>query len=105
MAAKMEYFLRIYDGYHVTPGEKLKAEDYAWDLPTCETFGGSHPQIMQARIATMDWQAPSMHLTPRWRNHHFWSGLAQKNTRTFRRWAEVARNFILPKGGGQRKAS
>jgi len=105
MAAKMEYFLRIYDGYQVTPGEKLKAEDYEWDLRTCEPFGGSHPQIMQARIAAMDWQAPSVHLTPRWRNHRFWSGLAQKNTRTFRRWAEVARNLILPQGGGQRKAS
>jgi hypothetical protein len=105
MAAKMDYFLSLYDGRKVTPGEELKAEDYEWDLRTCEPFRGSHPQVMEARIAAMDWQAPAVHLTPRWRNHRFWGGLAHKNTRTFRRWADIARNFIVPMGGLLRRAS
>ena len=105
MAAKMDYFMSLYDGRKVTPGEELKAEDYEWDLRTCEPFGGSHPNVMEARIAAKDWQAPSVQLIPRWRNHRFWSGLAHKNSRTIRRWASVAQEFVVPQGGRQRKTS
>ena len=105
MAAKMDYFMSLYDGRKVVPGEELKAEDYEWDLRTCEPFRGSHPKIMEARIAAMDWQAPCVQLIPRWRNHRFWSGLAHKNSRTIRRWAGVAQRFILPRGRQLRKAS
>ena len=95
MAAKMDYFLSLYDGRKIKPGEELKAEDYEWDLRTCEPFRGSHPQVMSDRIAAMDWVAPSVQLIPRWRNHRFWSGLIHKNTRTFRRWADNARRAMV----------
>jgi hypothetical protein len=95
MAAKMDYFLSLYDGRKITPGEELQAEDYEWDLRTCEPFRGSHPQVMKDRIAAMDWIAPRVQLIPRWRNSRFWRGLARKNTRTFRRWAENARQLLV----------
>ena len=91
MAAKMDYFLSLYDGRKVTPGEELQAEFYEWDLRTCEPFRGSHPLVMKERIAAKDWIAPNVQLIPRWRNSRFWSGLVHKNTRTFRRWADHAR--------------
>lgn len=94
MAAKMDYFLSLYDGRKIKPGEELKAEDYEWDLRTCEPFRASHPQVMASRIAAMDWNAPHVQLIPRWRNPRFWSGLVHKNTRTFRRWADTARRAM-----------
>lgn len=94
MAAKMDYFLSLYDGRKVMPGAELKADGYEWDLRTCEPFRGSHPLVMQARIATMDWQTPRVELIPCWRNHRYWSGLAHKNTRTFRRWANALRRLV-----------
>ncbi len=102
MAAKWTYFVRIYDEHEVASGED-EALNYEWDLRTCEPFIGSHPQIMQARIAAKDWQSPPVQLIPRWRNHRFWSGLAHKNTRSFRRWAEVIRN-MMPQSTTTRKA-
>jgi len=105
MAAKMDYFMSLYDGRKVAPGEELKAEDYEWDLRTCEPFRGSHPEVMGTRIAAMDWHAPCVPLIPRWRNHRFWSGLFHKNSRTLRRWAGVAHRIVVPPGGVQRKAS
>ncbi len=95
MAAKMDYFLSLYDGRKIKPGEELKAEDYEWDLRTCEPFFGSHPKVMAARIAAMDWVAPTVQLIPSWRNYRFWRGLIHKNTRTFRRWAETARRALM----------
>ncbi len=91
MAAKMDYFNSLYDGRTVTPGKELQAEDYEWELRTCEPFRGSHPLVMKDRIAAMDWIAPRVQLIPRWRNCRFWGGLAHKNTRTIRRWAENMR--------------
>ena len=93
MAAKMDYFLSLYDGRHVVPGEELKAEDYEWDLRTCEPFTQSHPRVMQARIAAKNWPTPKVQLVPRWRNSRFWTGLAHKNSRTLRRWATKARKI------------
>ncbi len=104
MAAKSNYFLRIYDEIEVASGEGVVVPNYEWDLSTCEPFTGSHPQIMHSRIAAKDWPSPSVYLTPRWRNHRFWSGLAHKNTRTFRRWAEVLRN-VMPQRESTSKAS
>ncbi len=91
MAAKMDYFCSLYDGRRVTPGTELEAERYDWDLSTCEPFTGSHPAVMSARIASKDWETPSVALVARWRNPLYWQGMACKNTRTFRRWAERAR--------------
>ncbi|MCA9127200.1 MAG: glycosyltransferase family 2 protein [Planctomycetales bacterium] len=90
MSAKMDYFNSLYDGRLILPGEETEAEDYAWNLQTCERFRGSHPAVMQDRIAKKDWETPDVKLISRWRNPRFWSGLAYKNSRTFRRWAATA---------------
>lgn len=86
MAAKMDYFLSLYDGRQVAPGHEVQAEEYAWSLVTCERFHGSHPATMSERIANKNWQTPNVQLKSRWRNPAFWNGLANKNTRTLRRW-------------------
>jgi hypothetical protein len=98
MAAKMDYFLSLYDGRMVQPGEENSAADYAWDLRSCEVFEGSHPAVMRERIRNKNWETPPIQLKPRWRNSVYWKGLFYKNTRTFRRWADTA-------GGMMRKAS
>ncbi|QDS87757.1 hypothetical protein EC9_19380 [Rosistilla ulvae] len=86
MAAKSDYFLSLYDGRQVTPGEQTEEESYAWDLKTCEPFRGSHPRIMEERIAAKDWETPDVRLGSRWCNPTFWAGLLHKNSRTLRRW-------------------
>ncbi len=90
MAAKMDYFMSLYDGRQVTPGQELAAEDFEWDLSTCERFDGSHPAVMSGRIAHKDWQTPRVPLVTRWKNPRFWRGLAHKNTRAIRRWVGAA---------------
>lgn len=87
MAAKMDYFLSLYDGRLVLPGQETMAE-YAWDLRTCEPFEGSHPRVMQSRIERKDWETPLVQLKPRWRNSEYWAGLIYKNSRTIRRWMD-----------------
>ena len=86
MAAKMDYFLSLYDGRSVKPGKEMEVDEYAWSLATCERFGGSHPAVMAERIASKNWETPRVNLKSRWVNPVFWQGLARKNTRTFRRW-------------------
>lgn len=86
MAAKMDYFLSLYDGRQVKPGSELAAEEFAWSLATCERFSGSHPSVMSERIANKDWETPQVELKSRWRNPAFWKGLTHKNTRTLQRW-------------------
>lgn len=86
MAAKMDYFLSLYDGRTVIPGEQREWAEYAWNLETCEPFRGSHPKVMADRIAAKDWQTPQVPLISRWRNPKFWTGLVYKNSRTIRRW-------------------
>jgi glycosyltransferase involved in cell wall biosynthesis len=93
MAAKMAYFSSLYDGRIVIPGEEMSAEDYEWDLRTCELFTKPHPQVMQARIAAKNWVTPRVQLVPCWRNSRFWSGLVYKNSRAIRRWASSARRL------------
>lgn len=88
MAAKMDYFLSLYDGRQVTPGEEELGE-YVWDLGTCEPFHGSHPAVMAARIANKDWDTPEVILMSRWRNPLYWRGLVHKNSRTIRRLAHT----------------
>ncbi len=90
MAAKMDYFLSLYDGRRVDPGSESASAQYAWDLTTCETFRGTHPKVMADRIANKDWETPPVALVPRWRNAHFWKGLYMKNTRALRRWVRAA---------------
>ncbi len=92
MAAKMDYFLSLYDGRVVLPGDETEAESYAWNLATCERFSGSHPRVMNARIAAKDWETPNVKMISRWRNLKFWRGLAYKNTRTLRRWLAAAQS-------------
>ncbi|MCA9133161.1 MAG: glycosyltransferase family 2 protein [Planctomycetales bacterium] len=86
MSAKMDYFNSLYDGRRVLPGSEAAEENYAWNLATCEAFRGTHPRVMQARIAAKDWKTPPVELRSRWRNPKFWSGLLHKNTRALRRW-------------------
>jgi hypothetical protein len=86
MAAKMDYFLSLYDGRQVIPGTTSECEEYAWNLATCEPFRGTHPAVMQPRIAAKDWATPQVQLISRYRNPRFWRGLANKNTRTLQRW-------------------
>ena len=93
MAAKMDYFLSLYDGRRVTPGAEVEADSFCWDLSTCEPFNESHPAVMQKRIAHKDWETPKVSLVSRWRNPLYWQGLAFKNTRTLRRWADRARGL------------
>lgn len=86
MRKKMDYFLSLYDGRQVTPGDEQVEIPYEWNLSTCEPFEGSHPAIMQDRIRNKDWDTPPVVLTSRWRNPKYWQGFLYKNTRTLRRW-------------------
>ncbi len=97
MAAKMDYFLSLYDARRVTGGMQLQAEDYAWDLRTCERFAGSHPSVMAQRIAAKDWITPGVNVCPRWRNGRFWLGLLYKNSRTIRRVFHRAATVLKPR--------
>ena len=94
MLAKMRYFAGLYGGQYFDPSEANKGDSYEWDLRTCERFVGTHPEVMRSRIQAADWQIPASTLTPRWRNPRFWSGLMNKNTRTFRRWYESAKTRL-----------
>ncbi len=94
MTAKMTYFSSLYDGNHVEPAEAMNGEAFEWDLRTCEAFRGTHPEVMQARIESADWEIPIAGLIPRWRNPWFWNRLAHKNTRTFRNWYVTAKQKI-----------
>jgi hypothetical protein len=89
MSAKMDFFCSLYDGRQVHPGNERSEDIFGWDVRSCEAFRGTHPAVMHARIAAQDWQAPPCSLTPRWRNQHFYAGLAYKNSRALRRWAEA----------------
>jgi len=93
MSAKMDYFSSLYDGRQIAPGSERTAEQYDWDLSTCEPFAGSHPAVMASRIANKDWATPAVPLVARWRNPLYWQGMAIKNTRTFRRWAAAAHAY------------
>lgn len=93
MQRKMDYFLSLYDGRKVQPGEENDEMPYEWNLSTCEPFVGTHPKVMTDRIQNKDWQTPRVVLTSRWRNPKYWQGLLYKNTRTIRRWT----NFEPPK--------
>lgn len=92
MAAKMDYFLSLYDGREILPGQEDCAEAYAWNLSTCEPFTATHPAVMQKRIEAKDWETPNVRLISRWRNPKYWSGLVYKNTRTLRRLAKSTKS-------------
>ncbi|QDV22103.1 glycosyltransferase [Aureliella helgolandensis] len=94
MAAKNNYFQSLYDGRMVTPGEASEAREYAWNLRTCEAFQGTHPQVMNQRIANKNWETPPAKLVYRWRNPIYWQGLLYKNTRTFRRMSQFPRQLL-----------
>lgn len=87
MSAKMDYFCSLYDGRKVEPGSESSQDSFGWDVRSCERFAGTHPLVMSQRIAAQDWTAPPCKLVPRWRNQHYYAGLAYKNSRTLRRWA------------------
>lgn len=94
MAAKVDYFVSLYDSQHVQTHTQFEPDDFQWDLRTCEPFRGTHPSVMASRIAAKNWPTPNCSMLPRWRNQRFWSGLAHKNTRTFRRWYARTREFF-----------
>lgn len=85
MSSKMEYFLSLYNGKDVTPGDEPGEKEYAWNLATCEAFRGSHPSVMAERIANKSWETPEVSLKSRWRNPMYWRGWMYKNTRSIRR--------------------
>lgn len=91
MSAKMDYFLSLYDGRQVEPGSENSQDFYDWNLQTCEHFTGSHPAVMEERIANKDWPSPNLALRSRWVNPKFWQGLAYKNSRALRRWAAASK--------------
>ncbi len=103
MSAKMDYFLSLYDGRKVTPGNENSQDFYDWNLRTCEHFTGSHPAVMQDRIAAKDWESPNLTLRSRWINPLFWRGLAYKNSRTIRRWANASKQIVS--GESSRRAA
>ncbi len=94
MSAKMDYFCSLYDGRQVVPGSEAVADSYGWDVRSCERFRGTHPSVMQARVAAQDWQPPPCKLTPRWRNQHYLAGLAYKNSRALRRWGQRIKQWL-----------
>ncbi len=94
MAAKMDFFGSLYDGRHVEPGKEWSTDTYGWDVRSCERFTGEHPLVMQKRVSSQHWQAPPCKLTPRWRNQHFYAGIAYKNSRTLRRWAGAIGKYL-----------
>ncbi|MEL7266679.1 MAG: glycosyltransferase [Planctomycetota bacterium] len=89
MNAKMEYFNSLYDGRTVDPAtvnaEEKAAAEYMWNLSTCEPFTGTHPAVMQDRIAAKDWETPDVALVPMWRNPAYYRRFLYKNTRALRR--------------------
>ncbi|MGN6547119.1 MAG: glycosyltransferase family 2 protein [Aureliella sp.] len=87
MSAKMDFFSSLYDGRAVQPGAERIRDAYGWDVRSCERFTGTHPAVMAERVAAQNWTAPPCKLVPRWRNQHYYAGLAYKNSRTLRRWA------------------
>ena len=97
MSAKMDYFGSLYDGRNIEPGRETSYDTYGWDVRSCERFNGTHPGLMAQRIAAQDWSAPPCKLIPRWRNQHFYSGLAFKNSRTLRRWANQVGKLLPPR--------
>lgn len=94
MAAKLDYFVSLYDNRHVRAKHEFEPDDFQWDLRTCEPFRGTHPSVMAQRIAAKTWSTPNCSMLPRWRNQHFWSGLAHKNTRAIRRWIGKTHAFF-----------
>ncbi|MCC6509068.1 MAG: glycosyltransferase family 2 protein [Pirellulaceae bacterium] len=99
MSAKMDYFCSLYDGRQVQPGSEASGDTFGWDVRSCEPFRGTHPQVMAARVAAQDWSAPPCKLTPRWRNQHYYAGLAYKNSRALRRWAGKLNSLLGRKAG------
>ncbi|MEM7474469.1 MAG: glycosyltransferase family 2 protein [Planctomycetota bacterium] len=85
LTAKMDYFLSLYDGREVIPGEEQNELLQQYNLSTAEPFHGSHPEIMSERIAAKDWDTPPVPLLSRWRNPRYWKGMVYKNSRTIRR--------------------
>lgn len=84
MNQKQSEFDRYYLGHK---GEGLEQaatvveEDYPYDVSVCEPFRGTHPALMQTRVAAQDWTLPFKHV-PKWRNGAWWDGFLHKNFRS-----------------------
>jgi hypothetical protein len=79
MADKWEWFIRLYDEGEMGEArarEQLKRWEY--DLSTCVPWDGSHPAVMEERIATKDWATPDFEATPLWRNPTYIKGRLRK---------------------------
>lgn len=52
--------------------------EYIYDMQACVPYGGSHPAVMQDRIAAKDWETPTFQHVPLWRNKVWWRGRLRK---------------------------
>jgi hypothetical protein len=89
MARKTQQFNQFYHG-PTSAGTGSAVEEDAWsvwkyELCRCVPFRGTHPQVMQERIRTCDWELPKFRPIPWWRNLAWWGYLLHRNTRFLRR--------------------
>lgn len=109
MAAKTLQFRQFY--LYNKRGEAIRTRDdnplreqyeYIFNMKACVPYRGTHPAVMQERIAAKDWQAPSFRPIPLWRNRYWWRGRLSK---VFPRWfpreatteaKELATQFRIP---------
>lgn len=52
--------------------------EYIYDMQACVPYRGSHPEVMQKRIAAKDWETPTFQHVPLWRNKVWWHGRLRK---------------------------
>ncbi|PQO44487.1 glycosyltransferase family 2 protein [Blastopirellula marina] len=52
--------------------------EYIYDMQACVPYRGSHPALMQDRIAAKDWETPPFQHVPLWRNKVWWHGRLRK---------------------------
>jgi glycosyltransferase involved in cell wall biosynthesis len=88
LAIKTCYFESLYANRSIEPGKEPEVGDFVFDLRRCQLFRGSHPSVMQHRIANKSWPTPHFRPVPWYRNPHFVRSLLYKNTRALRRWKD-----------------
>jgi glycosyltransferase involved in cell wall biosynthesis len=79
MADKSEWSTRMYDEGSLgdaRPRDELAEWEY--DLAACVPYPGTHPAVMEERIASKDWETPPVEPTPLWRNTAFLRGRLRK---------------------------
>lgn len=83
---EFQHFYRGDQGGGMRQAERQIVEDYEYQVTQCEPFTGTHPAVMQDRVAAQDWVVPFRYV-PRWRNRAYWDGFLRKNFATLYRMA------------------